>query len=256
MRRISFVLFAAILLSFGCKTSQLATINESTTDPIITTTVTEVRDLDTMTVSADKPLELKAPEDYQLPVHKPSYRLNNDLIHTKLEVKFDWSKERVIGKAELTLKPWFYPTSQLELDAKNFDIQKVALATGKELKYEYDGKKIQIELIGMDIIEKEYILIPPLLIQPVIENAFKHGLLHKETDGELLIKFEKINEKMLRVLILDNGIGRAKAKEYGAWKPKEYKSSGVQIIKERVRLANHESGKKNIQFNIIDFIIF
>jgi ligand-binding sensor domain-containing protein len=114
------------------------------------------------------------------------------------------------------------------------------------------GKKIQIELVGMDIIGKEYILIPPLLIQPVIENAFKHGLLHKETDGELLIKFEKINDKTLRVLILDNGIGRAKAKEYGAWKPKEYKSSGVQTIKERVRLANRKGGKKDIQFNIID----
>lgn len=114
------------------------------------------------------------------------------------------------------------------------------------------GKKIKIELVGMDIIEKEYILIPPLLIQPIVENAFKHGLLHKETGGELLIKFEKIGEKMLRVLILDNGIGREKAKEYSAWKPKEYKSSGVQTIKERVRLANHDSGKKDIKFNIID----
>ncbi|MGB0863472.1 MAG: histidine kinase [Saprospiraceae bacterium] len=114
------------------------------------------------------------------------------------------------------------------------------------------GKKTQIELIGMDITGKEYILIPPLLIQPAIENALKHGLLHKEKDGELLVKFEKINEKTLRVLILDNGIGREKAKEYSAWKPKEYKSSGVQTIQERVRLANYQGGKKAIQFNIID----
>lgn len=146
MRSISFLLFAAMLLSFGCKTSQLATINEPVSEPIVETTVTEFRDLDTMTVSADKPSELKAPEDYQLPVHKPSYRLRNDLVHTKLDVKFDWEKERVIGKAELTLKPWFYPTDELELDAKNFDIQKITLATGKELTYEYNGKKLQIQL--------------------------------------------------------------------------------------------------------------
>jgi len=70
MRSISFLLFAAMLLSFGCKTSQLATINEPVSEPIVETTVTEFRDLDTMTVSADKPSELKAPEDYQLPVHR------------------------------------------------------------------------------------------------------------------------------------------------------------------------------------------
>ncbi len=141
MKRISFLLFSAILLSFGCKTSQ-----KLAEEPIMEATVTEFRDLDTMTVSAAKPTELKAPEDYSLPVHKTSYRLTNDLVHTKLDVKFDWSKERVIGKAELTLKPWFYPTDKLELDAKNFDIQKITLATGKELKYDYDGKKIQIQL--------------------------------------------------------------------------------------------------------------
>ncbi len=141
MSRISFLLFTSFLLSFGCKTSQ-----KLVEEPIIDAFETEFRDLDTMTVSADKPTKLKAAEDYALPLYKPSYKLKNDLIHTKLDVKFDWSKERVIGKAELTLKPWFYPTSELELDAKNFDIQKIALATGQELKYEYDGKKLQIQL--------------------------------------------------------------------------------------------------------------
>lgn len=141
MQRISFLLLTTFLFSFGCKTSQ-----KLAKEPIMEATVTEFRDLDTMTVSADKPTELKAVEDYTLPVYKPSYPLKNDLIHTKLNVKFDWEKERVIGTAELTLKPWFYPTDQLELDAKNFDIEKVALATGKELKYEYDGKKLQIQL--------------------------------------------------------------------------------------------------------------
>ena len=63
MRIISFVLLAVTLLSFGCKSNQLASINEA--EPIIETTVTEFRDLDTMTVSAEKPVALKAPEDYQ-----------------------------------------------------------------------------------------------------------------------------------------------------------------------------------------------
>ncbi|MEM6316154.1 MAG: M1 family aminopeptidase [Bacteroidota bacterium] len=141
MRKITIFAFLLTLLSFGCKTSQ-----QLFEEPIIETTVTEFRDLDTMMVSAKKPSALKAPEDYRLPVYKPSYRLKNDLIHTKLELKFDWEKERVIGKAELTLKPWFYPTDELELDAKNFDINNVTLATGEALSFDYDGKKLYIQL--------------------------------------------------------------------------------------------------------------
>lgn len=43
-----------------------------------------------------------------------------DLIHTTLDVRFDWEKQQLSGKAELTLKPYFYATNQLELDAKGF----------------------------------------------------------------------------------------------------------------------------------------
>jgi aminopeptidase N len=142
MKKLSFFLFTLVLFSFGCKTSQLASANEQ----IIEVPATEFRELDTMVVAAPMPSKLKAVEDYKLPVHKPSYELKNDLVHTKLDLKFDWSKERVIGKAELTLKPWFYPTDKLELDAKNFDIKSIALATGKALEYDYDGKKLQIQL--------------------------------------------------------------------------------------------------------------
>lgn len=74
----------------------------------------------------------------------------NDLLHTKLEVKFDYQKAWLYGKATLTLKPYFYPANRLILDAKGFDIAKVALLEGEEdqkaLKYAYDGKFINIEL--------------------------------------------------------------------------------------------------------------
>ena len=68
-----------------------------------------------------------------------------DLIHTKLSVSFDWTKQHVLGEAELTLKPLFYKTSILELDAKNFDIHRIEMA-GVELDYEYDMSKIRIQL--------------------------------------------------------------------------------------------------------------
>lgn len=72
-----------------------------------------------------------------------------DLIHTKLWVDFDWKKKRMNGKAELTLKPHFYPQTILELDAKGFDIHDlVILDSSNKIKvpYHYDSLKIKINL--------------------------------------------------------------------------------------------------------------
>jgi aminopeptidase N len=73
----------------------------------------------------------------------------NDLVHTKLDVRFDYDKSQMPGKAWITLKPHFYPTDSLTLDAKAFDIKKVAIVKGasmKDLQYKYDDVKLQITL--------------------------------------------------------------------------------------------------------------
>ena len=75
--------------------------------------------------------------------------LINNLVHTKLDVKFDYDKVYLYGKAWITLKPHFYPTDSLTLDAKGMDIHKIALvkgATMKTLKYDYDGWQLKITL--------------------------------------------------------------------------------------------------------------
>jgi aminopeptidase N len=72
-----------------------------------------------------------------------------DLLHTKLEVRFDWETQRLIGKALLQFKPYFYPQDKLLLDAKNFDIHTVKLINGteaKDLKYYYDNLQLMISL--------------------------------------------------------------------------------------------------------------
>jgi aminopeptidase N len=73
----------------------------------------------------------------------------NDLVHTKLEVKFDYSKSWLYGKEWLTVKPHFYATDSLTLDAKGMDIREIAIMKGaakQPLKYEYDGWQIRIKL--------------------------------------------------------------------------------------------------------------
>jgi aminopeptidase N len=82
-------------------------------------------------------------------VYRATYPRINDLVHTKLEVKFDYAKSYLYGKAWITLMPHFYPTDSLLLDAKGMEINKVALVNGKQsipLKYKYDGMQLDVDL--------------------------------------------------------------------------------------------------------------
>ena len=69
----------------------------------------------------------------------------NDLIHTKLEIRPDWSKQYLYGTATLTFKPHFYSQNTIELDAKGFDIESVVMRN-QPLKYKYDKRILSIEL--------------------------------------------------------------------------------------------------------------
>ena len=73
----------------------------------------------------------------------------NDLVHTKLDVRFDYDKSYLYGKAWITLKPHFYPTDSLSLDAKGMDIHQVSVVKGsalQKLTYQYDGLVLRIHL--------------------------------------------------------------------------------------------------------------
>ena len=73
----------------------------------------------------------------------------NDLIHTKLNAKFDYAHSYLNGKVWITLQPHFYSTDSLILDAKGMNIHKVELVKdGKNigLKYSYDSSYLKIQL--------------------------------------------------------------------------------------------------------------
>jgi aminopeptidase N len=71
----------------------------------------------------------------------------HDLIHTRLDVRFDWRNKHLIGSAELTLKPWLYPSNRLQLDAKGMAIHAVIdPGTQLVLPYTYDGQILDITL--------------------------------------------------------------------------------------------------------------
>ncbi|HSN59582.1 MAG TPA: M1 family metallopeptidase, partial [Ferruginibacter sp.] len=82
-------------------------------------------------------------------VFRESNPIINNLVHTKLDVKFDYDKSYLYGKEWLTLKPHFYPTDSLLLDAKGMDIKEVSIMKGiskSPLKYSYDNMQINVKL--------------------------------------------------------------------------------------------------------------
>lgn len=84
----------------------------------------------------------------QTPRYTPT-RINN-LVHTKLDVRFDYEKTSLLGKAWITLTPHFNPTAALTLDAKGMDILQVSMVqpdkSMKTLEYSYDRKQLSIQL--------------------------------------------------------------------------------------------------------------
>jgi tetratricopeptide (TPR) repeat protein len=95
------------------------------------------------------------------------------------------------------------------------------------------------------------IFIPPLLLQPFVENAIWHGLMHKKGIGLVTISFE-LNKDILYCTVTDNGIGRSRAEAIGSKSSKIHKSMGIQITRERLELINGQPEDKKVAFHIED----
>ncbi|MCB9290372.1 MAG: alanyl aminopeptidase [Lewinellaceae bacterium] len=152
-RKKCFFVLAIAALLVSCSTKQKM---ETATLPEY-----EFRQLDTMVVTAPKKLPGEnAPEEaYELPVYHASHQRKSDLLHTRLGLEFDWEKEQVLGKATLRLKPYFYPTETVTLDAKNFTFNQVSFeGQTTPLKYEYDGEKLTVHLGRTFTKDEEYSL--------------------------------------------------------------------------------------------------
>jgi Histidine kinase/Two component regulator propeller len=102
------------------------------------------------------------------------------------------------------------------------------------------------------ILSLEHTLLPSMLIQPYIENALKHGLMHKKNDRILLIDFS-LNEDCLQVIIDDNGVGRKKSNEINQQRANRYQSFATKANQKRLELLN-VGHKQQIGIDIIDKI--
>jgi LytS/YehU family sensor histidine kinase len=101
-----------------------------------------------------------------------------------------------------------------------------------------------------DGLRLEEIKIPPMILQPYVENAIWHGLLHKEEEGHLLLSFSK-DKEMVCCIIDDDGIGRKKSAEMKSMSATKYKSMGMGITKDRIDILN-KMNALGIESEIID----
>ena len=98
--------------------------------------------------------------------------------------------------------------------------------------------KLHYQIQLADGIDAESIQIPPLLLQPFVENAIWHGLMHKDEGGLVQVAVAQPTEDRLHIEITDDGVGRLKAAEYKSKSATKNKSFGMKLTAERIQLIN------------------
>ena len=99
--------------------------------------------------------------------------------------------------------------------------------------------KFSYKIITDDLVDITVITVPPLIIQPYVENAIWHGLMHKKENGHLDIELYT-NDEILFCKITDDGIGRKKAAELKSKSALSYKSMGMSITADRLAMLQQQ----------------
>ncbi len=114
-----------------------------------------------------------------------------------------------------------------------------------------NGDRFDYKITIDDTIEKDYVKIPPMLLQPFIENAIKHGLKYIDNKKGLIeVNFSEKNN-LLECSVIDNGIGRVKAEELNKVSKETYhKSTALLVTQERLDLLKEDENIRSLE--IID----
>ena len=128
------------MVAYACKTPKSAT--DASDIPGISKGAAEVSQaVDQSILRLQKEKEIKS--------YQPSARRDFDILHTDLDLEFDWKNQSVLGKARIQAKPHFSPEKILVLDAKDFELGAISLVAAdsiQKLSYRYDEKQISVFL--------------------------------------------------------------------------------------------------------------
>lgn len=149
----------------------------------------------------------------------------------------------------------FSKLMRLVLDNSQMDFitlteEKEILALYLKLEHNRFRDKFEYEFNIDEEISLDTIEVPPMLIQPYIENAIWHGLRYKEDKGNLIVSL-KLTGEVLIIEIIDDGIGRKKSKELKTTHQKKHLSTGLKNIEERIHITN-QLYQKNYTISVND----
>ncbi|AEE49228.1 putative signal transduction histidine kinase [Haliscomenobacter hydrossis DSM 1100] len=104
------------------------------------------------------------------------------------------------------------------------------------------GDKLTYDIILDPQLRPTELAVPPMILQPFVENSIWHGIQKKQTAGACIISIKKLNETSLECLVEDDGIGRKKSKELDEKSVFEHRSLGLSITEERLSALHKLKG--------------
>lgn len=134
-----------------------------------------------------------------------------------------------------------YIPMQQEIDFLNNYIELEQRRFKEAFDFEVDTDQIE---------DAHFVMIPPLVIQPFIENAIIHGLLRKDEKGTLRVIFEDYNANFVKCTVQDNGIGREAAAKFKS--DKKHESLGIKITEQRLEYLTMKQKKEGQLIQVKD----
>lgn len=161
---------------------------------------------------------------------------NDELNANKYLVRFSKLMRSILDNSDLDYIPLSKEVEVLDL---YLQLENMRFPDKFSFKFEVD------EQINVNDYE-----VPPMLIQPHIENAIWHGLRYKETDGILKVNLTQEND-CLKITVEDNGIGRKKSQELKTKNQQSTQSRGIKNTQKRMEILS-KIYKQEIKLQITD----
>ena len=180
-------------------------------------------------------------------------QINPHFIFNCLNSIYRYTKERDTDTAAKYLQKF---SSLLRLVLENSRSEKITLARDLEALQLYVDieslrfkEKLQFSLELDPEIDPSFLQIPGMLIQPHVENAIWHGLMHRKEGGKIWLRLTLPAENLLRIEIEDDGIGRAAAGELESKSALTKKSLGQKITAERLKATGKLAHSETIDLS-------
>jgi hypothetical protein len=172
-------------------------------------------------------------------------QINPHFIFNCLNSIYRYTKERDTDTAAKYLQKF---SQLLRLVLENSRSEKITLARDLEALQLYVDieslrfkDKLQFQLDIDPDIDPSFLHIPGMLIQPHVENAIWHGLMHRKEGGNIRVHLHQPAEHLLQVVIEDNGVGRAAAMALESKSAMPHKGLGQKITAERLKATGRLS---------------